>query len=122
MDTTREVGAVHYERDPDLTDLCAETGAEIFTVADRLSVATDRGASAWTAEELRDLVLARDILRAAEAAVILLLGGGDCAVSRRMAARSRNPGMDYLRRELRAHRPPPQGALLGAWGEMIHDA
>jgi hypothetical protein len=122
MDTTRGIAAVAYERDPDLCDLCAETGAEAFTVAERLAVMTDRYNAEWTAEELRDIVLARDILRAAEAAVVLLIGGGDCTVSKRMTARSRTPGMDYLRRELREHRPPSRGALVAAWAEMIHDA
>jgi len=121
MDTTRDITAVNYERDPDALGLRAETGRDVFAVAERLAVMTDRYSAEWAAEELRDIVLARDILRAAEAALLLLIEGGDCTVSRRMAARTKSPGMDFLRRELREHRAPTRAALLFAWGEMIND-
>jgi hypothetical protein len=121
MDTTRDITAVNLKRHSGEFDKCAETGGDVFAVAERLAVMTDRSASEWAAEELRDIVLARDILRAAEAALVLLIEGGGCTVSKRMAARTKSPDMDFLRRELREHRAPNMAALLFAWGEMIND-
>jgi hypothetical protein len=124
MGTTRDITAVDYQRDPDTLRKLAETGRDVFAVAERLAVMTDRSGSEWAAEELRDIVLARDILRAAEAALVLLIEGGGCTVGRRMAERSKTPGMDDVRRVLRLPGvwPPWESALLGAWEAMHHDA
>lgn len=125
LTTTREGGRVNYEPDEDeeaRRECCAEAGADLFQAAEMLAVMTDRFAREWHDEGLAEVVRARDALRQAFVAVLLLVGPGDCTVAGRMAKRAVGTGFDFLRGELRAGRTIAADVLAQTWETISRDA